>query len=71
MPKLFQVYEEDLGELEQSLPQLAEALASNIDNRLRVKLRRCQTILSKVRWNYGPHTEGQIIPADNEPDQIS
>lgn len=68
MPKLFQVNEEDLGELERILPQLSEALTSAMDNRLRVQLRRCQSILSHVRWNYGPHSEVRILPANGESD---
>ncbi len=71
MPKLFQVYEEDLGELEKILPQLAEALVRNLDNRSRIKLRRCQAILSNVRWNYGPPTEITATPADGESDHAS
>lgn len=64
--KLHQIYEEDLCELEKILPQLAEALGPSLDNRLRIKLRRCQTILSQIRWNYGPHSEATIIPADEQ-----
>jgi hypothetical protein len=67
MPQLFQITEDNLGELEQILPQLADALLSNLDNRLRVKLRRCQAILSNVRWNYGPPRNVKAIPA--EPDE--
>lgn len=66
MSKLFQIYEEDLGELEHLLPQLAEALVPSLDNRLRVKLRRCQKVLTDVRWNYGPPTQVESLPADDE-----
>lgn len=68
MAKLFQIEEADLGELEQIMPQLAEALMPHLDNRLRVQLRRCKTILSNVRWQYGPAGEVKIIPA-GEADQ--
>lgn len=71
MPKLYQIHEEDLGELERTLPQLAEALMPVLDNRLRVHLRRCQSILSNIRWNYGPPSDVQIIPTDDEADQPS
>lgn len=71
MPSLFQVHEEDLGELERVLPQLAEALSPSLDNRTRMKLRRVQSILSAIRWNYGPHTGTTVIPADGDADQIS
>lgn len=65
---IFQIYENDLCELERSVPQLAEALMPALDNRLRVKLRRCQAILSNVRWNYGPPAAVEIIPADVDDD---
>ena len=66
MPKMLQINEEDLGELERTLPQLAEALMPALNNRLRVKLRRCQAILSSVRWNYGPASEVEIIQPDDD-----
>ena len=66
MPQLFQIHEEDLGELERTLPQLAEALMPILTNRLRVQLRRCQGILSNVRWGYGPPTNVVKIPADSD-----
>jgi hypothetical protein len=66
MPKMFQIHEEDLSELERILPQLAQVLAPSLNNRVRIQLRRTQTILSQVRWNYGPPSEMKVIPA-NEP----
>jgi hypothetical protein len=66
MSKVYQIYENDLGELEQVLPQLAQALTPVLNNRLRVQLRRCQTILSNVRWDYGPPSEIEKISADDE-----
>jgi hypothetical protein len=71
MAKLFQINEDDLGELERILPQLAEAMTPALNNRLRVQLRRVQVILSNVRWNYGPPSEVTIIPADGGADQTS
>jgi len=62
MSKTYMINENDLGELERILPQLAEAAESAMDNRLRVQLRRCKSILSNVRWNYGPASEVEIIP---------
>lgn len=64
MSNLLQIYENDLGELERILPQLAEVLTPSLDNCLRVQLRRCQSILSNVRWNYGPPTNVGVIPSD-------
>jgi hypothetical protein len=63
MSKLFRIEEEDLGELERIMPQLADALMPTLNNQLRVQLRRCKTILSNVRWEYGPATQVKIIPA--------
>lgn len=54
MATLLQICDDDLADLERTLPQLADRLMPTMDNRLRVQLRRCQQILSNVRWNYGP-----------------
>ena len=54
MSKLFQIYEENLSELERLLPELGEAFADNLTPRIKTQLRRCKAILSDVRWNYGP-----------------
>lgn len=63
--KLFQIYEDDLAELERTIPQIAEStMLTSLDNRLRVKFRLVQAILSRVRWNYGPPTDIEVIPAD-------
>lgn len=67
MSRMFQIYEDDLAALEHTMPQIADALMPYLDNRLRVQLRRVQEILSKVRWNYGPPGEVQIIPAEEQP----
>jgi len=69
--KLFQINENDLGELEHTLPQLSEALMTVLNGRLRVQLRRVQNILSSVRWNYGPPDEAVVIPADANEDHCS
>jgi hypothetical protein len=67
MSKLFQIYEEDLTELERALPEFSDRLMGLLDNRLRTQLRRVQTILSNVRWNYGPPSHVEKIAADDEP----
>lgn len=69
MPNLLQIHEDDLAELEKTLPQLGEALESALTNRVKTQLRRCKLILSNVRWNYGPPSEVERIPTD--PDQDS
>lgn len=64
--RLFQISEDDLGELERVLPQLAESLFPVMTNRDRVHLRRCQSILSDVRWGYGPPSHVERIDADQD-----
>lgn len=65
MSKLFQIYEDDLSALEETLPQLADALMPLLNNKLRVQIRRVQKILSDVRWDYGPPTDVEVIPVDD------
>lgn len=64
MSRLLQIKDDDLAVLERTLPQLADALMVKLDNRLRVQLRQVQRILSDVRWNYGPPSEIEIIPPE-------
>ncbi len=71
MSRLFQIKEDDLGALEAVLPQLADALMPVLTNKLRVQIRRVRGILSDVRWDYGPPSEVQIIPVDEDQDQTS
>jgi len=66
MPKVFQIHEEDLAELERTLPQLSESMLPVLTPCLRTQLRRCKIILSNVRWNYGPPTDVEQIPAEPE-----
>jgi hypothetical protein len=66
MSKLFQINDEDLGELERILPQLSQALMPSMNNTLRVQLRRSQLILSNVRWNYGPASEVRVVPSNDD-----
>jgi Tfp pilus assembly ATPase PilU len=72
MSSLFQIYEDDLVDLERILPSLADAMTSSLTPRLKTQLRRVQKILSDVRWNYGPpsHVETVADGAD-EADQAS
>lgn len=63
--RLFQITENDLGDLERSLPRLAESLLPVLTNRDRVLIRRCQAILSNVRWGYGPPTCAEQVGDQN------
>lgn len=66
MSQLFQIHEEDLAELESTLPKLADRLFDQMDGRTRTQIRRVQNILSNVRWSYGPPSEVGYIPADED-----
>lgn len=68
MARLFQLYEEDLSELEKIIPEISDSMMGKLTPRMRTQLRRCKDILSNVRWNYGPHSEVEIIPVDGESD---
>lgn len=67
MSQLFQIYEDDLSDLERMLPRLTDVLSMtpNLTPEIRVKLRRCQTIISNVRWGYGPPSHVERLPADD------
>jgi hypothetical protein len=62
--KLYQITEEDLAELERVLPQVFDRLMIGMDNRIRVQFRSVQKIITNVRWNYGPWSNAEQIPAD-------
>jgi hypothetical protein len=65
--RLFQITEDDLAELERTLPDLFSSgpvMQALDNNRSRTQLRRVKDILSNVRWNYGPWSDVTIVPAD-------
>ncbi len=70
MAKLFQIYEEDLEELERVIPDLAISLSPHLGPRQRTQLRNLKEILSNIRWDYGPHTDVTIIPAGDGGDDV-
>lgn len=61
MSKLYQIYDCDLSELESILPTLSDSLAIHMNNVQRKQFRRVQFILNNVRWNYGPHTDVEVV----------
>lgn len=67
MPKMLQIHDDDLSDLERTVPEIADRLTGSMDNALRTKLRRVQTILSNVRWGYGPPSHVEKITSDDEP----
>jgi len=62
--KLYRITEDDLQTLEESIPFLCDAMMSHADliNRKEVNehLSMLKTIVSNVRWGYGPPTEVEI-----------
>ena len=68
MPRLFQITEDDLAELERTLPDLLGPSPRFDNNPDRVRIRRVMTVLQNVRWNYGPASDVREIPggADGE-----
>lgn len=64
MSKLFQIYEEDLCDLERITSDVCDTLTVQIAEspRLSTQFRRLKQILSDVRWNYGPHERSERLP---------
>lgn len=53
--KMYQIYEEDLEALESNLPALMDAAFEQCNDPLvRKRWERVKSIVSNVRWNYGP-----------------
>jgi len=63
--KLYRITEDDLETLEGSMPFLCDAMMCHADliNRKDVNehLSMLKTIVSNVRWGYGPPTEVEIL----------
>lgn len=62
MSRLFQIYEQDLADLERLLPILLESRPETTA-RDRVQVRRVMQIITNVRWNYGPHANVEYVAA--------
>ena len=67
MTRMMQIYEDDLADLEQAIPKIADRLMDGMDNALRTKVRRIQRILSSVRWGYGPPSHVEKFSSDDDP----
>lgn len=61
--KLFQIYEEDLETLERAVPALVAAMSPDAINSKEIQEHAdmCRSVISKVRWNYGPHTKTEKV----------
>lgn len=61
--KLFQIYEDDLETLERAIPALVAALSPDALNLKEIQEHAdmCRSAVSKVRWNYGPHSVTQTL----------
>lgn len=68
MSKMYRIEEDDLAELERTLPAIADAMLIHMNPRLATQFRRVQKILSDVRWSYGPpsHVERVDVPPEDE-----
>lgn len=65
--RLYQIGGDDLADLERLVPLLCEkAMIRLDDNESRTQIRRVKSILSDVRWNYGPWNDVTEISADPE-----
>jgi hypothetical protein len=64
---MYQITEDDLGELERCMPDLCFRAMSCLDNaKSRKQIEKVKQILSHVRWRYGPWSNVTEIPADGD-----
>jgi len=63
--RMFQIKEHDLAELERQLPRIVEAamVSQMYGPTMRKRIRDVQTIITNVRWDYGPWGSVEVIPA--------
>lgn len=64
MSKMYRIEEDDLAELERTLPQFVDVMFGNVNPRVATQLRRVQKILSDVRWSYGPPSHVERIDVE-------
>lgn len=62
--KLYQITDEDLAGLEKDTADLCQSLMGSLSTTDKMAFRRIKTILSNVRWGYGPPEEVEVIPVD-------
>lgn len=62
---IYQIYEADLSLLEREIPSLMDSAAGTCNDPLtRKRWEAIKTVLSNVRWNYGPYL---MVQAEEEP----
>jgi hypothetical protein len=61
--RLLQIHEHDLATLEHCLPELMMSTMAAMTPKDRVQWRKVMSVIHDVRWNYGPPTSVQVIPA--------
>lgn len=72
MSRMHQINDDDLAELEKTLPLLQDCLFPELARneaaapRIRKMLGAVKRVLSDVRWGYGPPTEVIVIKGDEE-----
>ena len=66
MSKLFQIREDDLATLEADLPAILGRHYGCLVPADKPAFRRIQEIIKNVRWNYGPPSEVEVIPMDDD-----
>lgn len=65
MSRLYRITEEDLAILESELPRLLESSMMECnDPIIRKRWEMVKSIVSNVRWDYGPPTEVHRAPCD-------
>lgn len=65
MSLLYQITEEDLADLERTLPQIMHRDPME-HGRCRVQWARIKAIVSNIRFCYGPHSDIEIIPDEQQ-----
>ena len=68
MSKTYSISEEELADLEKTIPDIYESFMAHCKPRDRVMFNRMKKVLSDIRWRGGPHTEVYEIPADEDID---
>jgi hypothetical protein len=70
MSKYYQITEEDLAVLESELPRILDATAMSCNDPLmRKRWEAVKSIISNVRWDYGPPLEVHLVDGEQQGQQ--